>query len=615
VDVSEPEEHLAPLIEAYNGQPNARLQLRLAVPSDFEAVVARRHDLPVFQGELNPIFQGTYSSRIELKQQMRNLERLLTTAEKLGVLAEGRGEHVEDRTLWRAWEPVLFNETHDLASGVMTDHVYEDTLRGYAYAERLAHECIEARCQQVTAGIDTRGPGLPIVVLNTLGWPRTDVTELTLGFAEPGIRSISLRDPDGRAVPVQIVETTRHRDGGLRTAHIAFLARDVPVLGYCVYHALAQRTEDPPTTGSATGMENEFARLSIEPATGALTSLVDKASGRELLAGAANVIARETDKGDLWELYRGLDGGSKFAGKQKQPVPHDGDAKLSTQFRGSSGTFRKGPVFAEFQIAHPFDTGSFATVVRLSAAKRRIDIWTTLVNNERFVRYQALFPTSISAGKNVQAIPFGAIERPAGIEFPAQEWIDYSDGRQGLALLNIGLPGNVVTEGTLMVSLLRAHTLGAYGFGGGYEPGMTSATGLQLGKQRTLHYALMPHAGDWRSARVYREALELNQPLLAHKVAAHAGGLPPRWGFLEVSNPDVVVSALKPGRKGNAILRVYEAAGRPAKDVRIKLQTKLLSARDCDLLDNPGGELRATDNMVHIDLSGFEIKTIELRFP
>ena len=25
---------------------------------------------------------------------------------------------------WRAWEPALFNVTHDLASGVMTDHVY-----------------------------------------------------------------------------------------------------------------------------------------------------------------------------------------------------------------------------------------------------------------------------------------------------------------------------------------------------------------------------------------------------------------------------------------------------------------------------------------------------------
>jgi hypothetical protein len=44
-------------------------------------VVARRPDRPVFKGELNPIFQGTYSSRIELKVWMRTMEQKLLTAE------------------------------------------------------------------------------------------------------------------------------------------------------------------------------------------------------------------------------------------------------------------------------------------------------------------------------------------------------------------------------------------------------------------------------------------------------------------------------------------------------------------------------------------------------
>ncbi|MFX8624428.1 glycoside hydrolase family 38 C-terminal domain-containing protein, partial [Acinetobacter baumannii] len=87
---------------------------------------------------------------------------------------------------------------------------------------------------------------------------------------------------------------------------------------------------------------------------------------------------------------------------------------------------------------------------------RRIDIETTIVNQEKQVRYQALFPTSIKGGKNVQEIPFGAVERPIGVEYPAQNWVDYSDGRTGMGLLNQGLPGNLVTDGTLMVSLLRS---------------------------------------------------------------------------------------------------------------------------------------------------------------
>ena len=77
-------------------------------------------------------------------------------------------------------------------------------------------------------------------------------------------------------------------------------------------------------------------------------------------------------------------------------------------------------------------------------------------------------------------------------------------------------------------------------------------------------YALVPHAGDWREAGVYRDGLEFNHPLLCRAVLPHAGNLPARWGLLEVSNPGVVVSALKPGSQGVAVLRVYEATGRPA---------------------------------------------------
>ena len=111
------------------------LQVRFAVPTDYEKAVAARPDRPVIKGELNPIFQGTYSSRIELKQWTRELERLLTTAEELGALCNWLGVPTDDQAVWRAWEPVLFNQAHDLASGVMTDRVYEDTIRGFEFSK------------------------------------------------------------------------------------------------------------------------------------------------------------------------------------------------------------------------------------------------------------------------------------------------------------------------------------------------------------------------------------------------------------------------------------------------------------------------------------------------
>ncbi|MBV9938722.1 MAG: hypothetical protein JO150_09480, partial [Acidobacteriaceae bacterium] len=61
-DVWEPEEALPVMVEKFNrtAQP---FQAKLALPSDLEAIVARRKDRPVIRGELNPVFQGIYSSR------------------------------------------------------------------------------------------------------------------------------------------------------------------------------------------------------------------------------------------------------------------------------------------------------------------------------------------------------------------------------------------------------------------------------------------------------------------------------------------------------------------------------------------------------------------------
>ena len=123
---------------------------------------------------------------------------------------------------------------------------------------------------------------------------------------------------------------------------------------------------------------------------------------------------------------------------------------------GGSGFTAPGPVYSEFSLAHPFGEGSFATTVRVYPGMRRIDVHTQLVNNDKYVRYRVLFPTSIENGRRFDEIPFGAIERPLEQEYPAQYWMDYSDGSKGLALLNRGLPGNNVAGGTLLLSLMRS---------------------------------------------------------------------------------------------------------------------------------------------------------------
>jgi alpha-mannosidase len=621
-DVSEPEGQLPAKVAQFNQKRDEPFSLRFGVPTDFEAAVAARPDRPVISGDLNPIFQGIYSSRIELKQWMRKMEGLLSSAERLGALAGSLGGMIDPDELTRAWEPVLFNQTHDLASGVMVDKVYEDVLRGYNNSQHSADEIVQRSLDQISSQIDTRGEGFPVVVFNTLGWPRTDAAESDVDLGEPGFLDLALIDSEGQPVPVQFTDVSRYDDGGIKHAHFAFVARDVPALGFATYHVVPKTsslTPASPVSGNASAaqqdhgsIENEFYRATFNIWTGEMTSLVDKASGWESLRGPGNVVAQEQDGGDLWQLYGTLNGGRRIAMTQKVALPNPARSKLSSEWVGGSGQTTAGAVFSEYSVSHPFGKGTFSTRVRLYAGLHRVDIETQILNNDPYVRYRVLFPTTVQNGKRTDEIPFGAIERPQAQEFPAQNWIDYSDGAHGLALLNCAMPGNNVVEHTLLLSLFRSAAITSYGFGGGYEPGVSSDTGLELGRTLTLDYALVPHVGDWRQANVYRAGLEINNPLLVRKTTAHAGSLPRRWGWVDVSQPNVILSALKPGPDRSVILRVYEASGRSSNGVRIKLHEDLSSVQEANLMEDVGREVSVGQNSFQFDLHPFEIKTFRL---
>jgi alpha-mannosidase len=617
VDVCDPEDQLPAVMKKFHESGHdLGFDVRFGVPSQVDAALARHTDLPVVKGEMNPIFQGIYSSRIEMKQLNRALEHSLTTAEKLGAICDLLGPPTDRGELWRAWEPVLFYHAHDPASGIMSDEVYAEANRELDSARRLADGFTDERWDKMAAAIDTRSAGTPLVVFNPLGWERTDVAEVMLGFVEPGVTAIAITDPAGAEMPVQILDTIRGKDGGIRRARVAFIARGVPAVGYTVYHAAGRHAAEPTPAPHAQPvlLENEHYRIGFDAHTGAITSLRVKAGDWDAISGPANVVSRQEDKGDLWELYRGLDGGSRIAMTGKQPVPIAGPTtKLSTEFHATPGNVRIGPIYSDFSVAHPLDDGKFATTVRLTPGSRRIEITTRLVNAKKLVRYQALFPTTIANGHSVQAIPFGAIERPNGIEFPAQDWVDFGNGERGVALLNVGMPGNVVTDGTMMLSLLRAHTLGGYGIGGGFEATTTSDTGYELGQERTLHYALVPHAGDWRQAEIYREGMEFSHPLLCRKTAPHVGRLPPRWGLLSLSQPAVVVSAIQSGRDGTMNLRVFETTGRPAPAIKLTVAANITAASEINFLEDPGAPLKPAGNSLIFYLAPFQIKTINLR--
>jgi len=380
-----------------------------------------------------------------------------------------------------------------------------------------------------------------------------------------------------------------------------------------VYHVIPRQTPvaDKTAVKAENGeMQNEFYCANFDLKTGALTSLRLNQDNWNSVGDAANAVAEQKDNGDVWELYHNLDGFQNVIMTRPLMVPIKADAHFTTDEPGKPGILSHGPVFSEVEVTHPFGSNTFTTRARLYAGVARLDIETKILNRDKLVRYRLLVPTGVHQGHNFQEIPFGAIERPMSQEFPAQNWMDYSDNHHGLTLVNVGMPGNNVSENTMMLSLMRSTRIQEYG---GLDPSNGSDSALELGKELTLHYALVPHAGDWRDAHAYRAGLELNNPLIVHKAAPHPGTLPREWGFLEVSPANVVLSAVKPAKDGETIIRVYEADGRATKDASIKLHGKVLFASEAGLMEESTDKTKGKNDTVRFDLHPFEIKTFKVR--
>ncbi len=112
------------------------------------------------------------------------------------------------------------------------------------------------------------------MVFNPLSWQRTHLVEVDIN---KGIKLVDLATKE--SVPYQEIYTGK----GFR--HVRFLAQNVPAVGYKCY-AL-----EPDTSGAcrllaqtdSTTLENAYYRVTLDPETGAVRSILDKELNRELV--------------------------------------------------------------------------------------------------------------------------------------------------------------------------------------------------------------------------------------------------------------------------------------------------------------------------------------------
>jgi alpha-mannosidase len=582
-------------------------KLEFSFASDFFRDLDKRlptMQVPTWDGELYFAYhRGVFTTQAETKRRIRRAEELVLNAEKFASLASLYGRAYPQDGMEQNWKNLLFDHFHDIMPGSGIAVNYLDAKRNLEGVDRAAKDFTMASLREIAAHVNTLGEGVPVLIFNSLSWPRTEVTEVEAQLPAPA-RQIEVVDASGKVAESQLLSLDPE------TYRVRFLLlANTPSLGYQTYFVRAARSAPPVHSllnASAGTLENEFLRVKVDPQTGCMTSLFDKRSGTESLAPAetdtggpktgtcGNLLQTFVDKPKQWDAWN-IDADFE---KQHWDLDKADEVKLT----------ESGPLRAVIQIKHHFQNSTFVRDIILDAGAPRVDVKMQAEWHEKHILLKVAFPVSSHSDKATYEIPFGSVERPttrntpaeqAQFEVPAQRWADISDAKHGFSLLNDCKYGYDAKGNVLRLSLLRSPEW----------PDPHADEG-----HHEFTYSLYPHGGGWKGALTVRRGYELNYKLIDLPFGKHQGALAPEHSFLQAEPNNVTVTALKKAEDDNAlVLRFYEWAGREG-EVKLQLPPGAESASETDLMERPIANLPVQNGGVTLRTKPYEIKTIKVQY-
>ncbi len=414
---------------------------------------------------------------------------------------------------------------------------------------------------------------------------------------------------------------------------VAFVARDVPPLGYAIYRWVPHPTPSGFAAkggGGGVRIENEFLRVEADPETGLLT-----VTGREtglVLSG----VHRFVDGGDRGDEYNYCPPEEDLLVDRPASPPvirREADALgeslvIEMVYRVPEALApernRRGEEWVDLPIT---------TRVTLTAGVRRVDFETGVENTARDHRLRVHFPVPFAAERawveghwDVIAVSGSAGLQPATSEWaeqpvptrPQRGWVSVSDGQFGVTVANRGLPEIEVAQAASLRPEIALTLLRCVGWlsrddfpcrSGSAGPALPVPE-AQCPGRHTFRYALIPHAGDWRSA--FAEADCFQTDLRALSVPVRPGPLPPVLSFVQIDPPALRLSALKTPERGEGIiLRLWNVEDRPVEGT-VRFWRPFARAVRVNLAEE-GGELLATDtDTLRLTVGGRQVVTVRV---
>ena len=575
------------------------------------------NDIPTVRGDGGPYWEDGIAADAYYATMERENEARGPSAEILETVAPLVNPHLaaDKADLDRMWtQMILFDEHTWTASNSITDPTSLEVVNQLAVkdahavdAKALAASLMRNSMASIADSIFA-GKG-SLIVFNTLNWKRSGSVSIDLINGDEVVDQAT-----GQVVPVENVPTGKasHHIVPLRIINnersfnrVRFVAQDVPALGYKVYLLRRAGQKGPVVQSTQSSqsrtLENDYYRVELDPASGAVRSIYDKQLQRELV---------NTQSPYRFAQYLYVSGGDQqpntllqfpmAAPKAELKIDQAHDGRLISVDRTPDGWLAR-------MESRSTNTPTIATQIRLFDHEKKIE-FTEDVDKKEIDDKEAVyfaFPFAMQQPQFQYEIQNGVVDPAkdmypgAGHEwFSVQHWI--SAQQNGLSATVMPLDASLVTLGDINRGEWPTQFANRNGTIFSYVMNNYWFTNYRAGQGGHFHFRyVVTSAPSTDPIQLSRMGWEEMTPFETDEVTSQDKALnQPRpldgkqGSFLDVQDPNVLLEAWKPAEDGNGTILRFLDFGNTTRTVSVQSPLlKIDQAWQTDAVERNGKQL------------------------
>lgn len=597
--------------------------IRLTTTGEFmKAIACNSTALETIQGERPDLWLYIHGpSHHKAISASRDGDRMIVNAEKFSVfdaLSKGTFAQYPQKELEEAWEAKIYPD-HGWGgkNGDITDAVFESKyMEALHQSEALTNRAI----QSIASRIKTQKKGIPVVLFNGLSWQRTAPVTINLSFDDNAMSGFVVKDAKGKELPAQLLEVSYYPSGSVSKASVEVLA-EVPAMGYttCYITPANKQAATIPAQAKRT-IETDHYRMEL--GNGGVKSLVDKASGQELL-NAKSFLGAE-----IFTLQSVGNGAGEFV--QVQQPTMEGFDKVSSH-QPQWQLVADGPLFTELTMRQPIKHAVAQLSMKVYKHHPRIDFNAGILSWEGVLyrEFRMSFPLADTFKQVAYEVPFGVL-RVGQDELKGAAGGDAGGKSYDTPCDEIHPRGIASWIGAYndKLSVVISSSVAVADYKDLHNKDQVNLQPILLASRQSCHWEGNPYlqTGDHRFSfslttsgdgleAANRAGIANNEPILVavNPDKAALTNLSETMSFMSVSGTTAIVSAVKKAEEGNeVVVRLYSPTGN-ASEVKLGCFKPIASAVKTNLLEEPTSPIPVLQQSAAIKVDGYGIETIKLK--